>query len=141
MPVVLLADHNSLVQPALDCAKPPKLEPKEVLDARAAEVRTLENLGLLDVWTHVHFDQQSLNMSKGYTWPAYTQDKDKGKTASLLRRLDRIHVPKEVADSASSVHTTFLGRSDHKAVQLPIFSHRPPQMEVPHEFPGGFAAC
>ena len=138
VPIILLGDHNSLVHPALDCAKPPKNETQDVLTARTAEVRALEALGLTDAWAHVHFDRESQSMPKGFTWPAYINDKDKDKTASLLRRLDRIHVPKHMADAASAVHTAFLGRSDHKAVVLkvhpPIFNPRPPRWKCPLQF-------
>ena len=84
LPIILLADHNSLIHLALDCAKPPKAETQDV--ARTTEVRALEALGLTDVWTHVHFDREYQSMPKGFTWPAYINDKDKDKTASLLRR-------------------------------------------------------
>ena len=64
VPIILLADRNSLIHPALDCARPPKNETQDVLTARTAEVRALEALGLPDVWTHVHFDRESQSMPK-----------------------------------------------------------------------------
>ena len=97
VPIILLADPNSLIHQALDCAKPPKNETQDMLTAKTAEVRALEALGLTDAWTHVHFDRGSQSMPKGFTWPAYINDKDKDKTTLLYRRLGRIHVPKHMA--------------------------------------------
>ena len=134
VPIMVLADYNSWIHPALDCAQAPKTETQDVLTATTA-VRALEALELTDAWRHVHFDRESQSMPKGFTWPAYINDKDKDQTASLLRRLDRIHVLMHMVDAASAVHVAFLGRSDHKAAVLkvhsPIFNPRPPRRKCP----------
>ena len=96
---------------------------------RECEVGALERLGLLDIWPHIHFDHLAMSMPKGYIWPVHSDDTNLARTAALLRRLDSIHVPEHMADSASGIFTTYLGESDHKAVvmklQPPTFNTRP----------------
>ena len=99
----------------------PKTRINIVQAARECEVATLERLGLLDMWSHVHFDHLAMSMPRGYTWPACSDDTNPAKTAALLHILDRIHVPRYMADNVSGVFTTYLGKSNHKAVVMKVY--------------------
>lgn len=55
-----------------------------------------------------------------------------------LRRLDRIHITRSLLPSVSSLYTTFLAKSDHKALVValapPQFVHETPRWHCPITF-------
>ena len=121
--VIMLADHNSLVVPARDANKPAEEKKNEILAARDTEVSVLAKMGLTDAWPEIHHASPDLRMSPpaGYTY-GY-QVGDPAPSDRSLKRLDRIHVSNSLKGHLSTAFTSFLCRSDHKAL---VVSCKPP---------------
>ena len=110
--LILLADHDSLIDGGRDASTPPAFEHPEVLTARERELNVLQGASLTDVYGVLHsasfgdFASTSKDsFPKGYTF-GYTSD---GKASPHdLRRIDKIHVTKEILDHAKTIHATFL---------------------------------
>ena len=134
----MLADHNSLIVPARDANKPAEEKKNEILAARDTEVTVLAKMGLTDVWPEIHHASPDLRMSPpaGYTY-GY-QVGDQAPSDRSLRRLDRIHVSNSLKGHFSTAFTSFLCRSDHKALVVscepPVFHTVYPRFRCSEDF-------
>ena len=113
LPLVILADHNSVMVPGSDTAVVSKEVPA-VVRSRQVEGSILTSLAVEDVWVHLHGERRAESL-EGFTFP------------SLQRRIDRVHLPTAVLNTVRSVYTVTTP-SDHKAVVLQL---------GPQEEPGG----
>ena len=113
LPLVILADHNSVMVPGSDTAVVSKEIPA-VVRSRQVEGSILTSLAVEDVWVHLHGERRAESL-EGFTFP------------SLQRRIDRVHLPTAVLNTVRSVYTVTTP-SDHKAVVLQL---------GPQEEPGG----
>ena len=133
--VVLLADHNSLIIPAQDAAKPPQTEPNTVVEARETELAVLGSLKLEDAWNEIHYDPETQDTKIGFTF-AYNV----GKAMQLdrLQRIDPIHVSNHLMPVIATAFTVFLARADHNAavceLSPPTFCHQPSRWKCPVGF-------
>ena len=122
----MLADHNSLIVPARDTNRPAIEKKNALLAACDAEIAAVDQLGLVDSWAEVHSSHPALKQKgpKGYTF-GYTGNDDLPDPDRSLRWLDRIRVSQSLKGHLSKVFTTFLCKSDHKAVitacEPPVF--------------------
>ena len=103
LPLVILADHNSVMVPGSDTAVVSKEVPA-VVRSRQVEGSILTSLAMEDVWVHLHGERRAESL-EGFTFP------------SLQRRIDRVHLPTAVLNTVRSVYTVTTP-SDHKVAVL-----------------------
>ena len=120
LPLVTLADHNSVMVPGEDSATVTK-EVSPVVRSREKEGHVLQHLELDDVWVCVHGEARE-EAVKGYTHMA------------KQRRIDRIHVQPVVLPF---VHSAFpvATPSDHKAVVMQLGPPEGPTCPTRFRFP------
>ena len=105
LPLVVLADHNSVMVPGADSANVSKEIPS-VSKARRVEGSVLSSLSMEDVWSYIHGERRPEHL-EGYTCLA------------SQKRIDRVHVPPSVVHTVRSAYTVTTP-SDHKAVVLQL---------------------
>ena len=142
--VLMLADHNSLVVPQRDSDNPPSEDRGDIINARDVELQVLGDMGLSDTWEYVHWgDGTDNDPPPGYTHGYRINEPEGGSPGRIkpregLRRLDRIHISTPLLPSISTLFTTFLAKSDHKAVVVsfapPQFVHETPRWHCPTSF-------
>jgi len=87
--LVLLADHNSVLDPALDQHPPAILEASHNVKAREKELSAYLDLKLMDAWTLVHDVEMEVEDNKGLT--------------REHRRIDRISIDAELAPGLAGI--------------------------------------
>ena len=118
MPLVSLADHNSIMVPADESAKVPK-EISSV--ARERKSNILAHFSLDDVWVRVHEEIRGGSV-KGFTHMA------------CERRIDRIHVQPQCSPFIRSTYLVTTP-ADHKAVVLQLGPEDGPEGPPRFRFP------
>ena len=125
MPLVVLADHNSVMVPGSDSSKVSKEVPATG-KARQVEGTVPSALAVEDAWAHLHGERRADEL-QGFTRLG---------ADDLRRRIDGVHVPQLVLHTVKSVYTVTTP-SDHKAVVLqvgqPECATDPPRFRFPVE--------
>ena len=119
MPLVVLADHSSVMVPGSDSSKVSKEVPA------TGKARQVEGT-VLSAWVHLHGERRTEEL-QGFTRTG----------ADIPRqRIDRVHVPESVLHTVKSVYTVTTP-SDYKAVVLqmgqPECATDPPRFRFPVE--------
>ena len=104
--LVMLADHNSVLDKNLDQHPAPEVEAGHKTKAREREQEAYMELQLLDTWPIVHHPDVLDEDSKGLT--------------RQHRIIDKASVSAELATAVAGVYTIPIGRSDHKGVVLQL---------------------
>ena len=115
--VVLLADHNSILDEMLDSKEPAKettanstsAYTRATQIAREVELDCYTQIGLMDSWPLIH-EQSEDPTEMGLTYPA----KD------LKRRIDRVSAASNLSHTVPGVYTVGVGQSDHLGLVLHI---------------------
>ena len=108
--IVLLADHNSILDETLDVRETETAPQSNIYynqiasEARTKEKESYDAIGITDVWPLVHEEVDETN--KGLTYPA----------TEPRRRIDRISVDWNLQSSISGAYTVMVGKSDHMGV-------------------------
>lgn len=104
---ILLADHNSILNPHLDSTQVSQ-ESITVQMSRDKEINTMIELGLQDAWSDIY---------RG--WEAeLSKDRDEEPVGFTRghRRIDRISLSTDVLQYLTGIYTIPVGGSDHKSV-------------------------
>ena len=104
MPTIILADHNSVLDPLLDVDKPSN-ESRNIVKQREHEISVYHHCNLVDAWTVVHSPQDGVD----------DQDFRIGMTRNG-RRIDRCSVTLDIHRGIAGSYITNIGGSDHRAV-------------------------
>ena len=120
LPLVMLADHNSVMAPGEDSATVTK-DVSPVARSRQKEGHVLHQLEVDDVWVCVHGENRE-EAVKGYTHMA------------KQRRIDRIHVQPVVLPFVRSAYPVATP-SDHKAVVMQLGPPEGPTCPARFRFP------
>ena len=102
LPMVVLADHNSVMVPGVDSEAISK-EISTVVSARKVEGSVLGAWALQDAWVHLHGERRQ--ELRGFT--------------RAERRIDRVHMPTQALHYLRSVYTVATP-ADHKAVVVQL---------------------
>ena len=117
--LVLLVDHNSILDRGCGASVPPPFEHPELLAVRERELNVIHQASLVKVHAAAPFGDFTAiskdSFPRGYTY-GYASDGKPGH--HRLRRIDKIHASESLIIAIDSVFTTFVGKSNHTAVVL-----------------------
>ena len=113
-----------------DASVPTPFEHPELVAARERTLNVIQQASMVDIHAAVHsaplgdFATRSKDLfPRGYTF-VYSNDGKIGHHG--LRRINKIHVSKNLITAVDSIFTTFVGKSNHKADVLPMRPKAPP---------------
>ena len=136
--LLLLADHNSILDTGRNASAPPPFEHPELLAARGHKLNVIQQVSLVDVHAAVHAAPlgKSASISKvsfptAYTY-GYANDGKLGHHG--LRRMDKIYDSESIITAVDSVFATFVGKSNHKDVVPSMGPKTPPVTGTQRQF-------